>query len=49
MNAGEIIRWLLVGDVSIQYQVQHDLLGEEKPELRAGIAHEGWGAAVLSR
>ena len=49
MNTGEIIRWLLVAEVSIQFQVHRDLLGEEKPALRARIAHEGWGVALLSR
>ena len=44
----EIIAWLLDGDVSIQYQVQRDLLGLSKPKLRARIATEGWGAKFLS-
>jgi len=43
----QIIRWLLEGDVSIQYQVWRDLLGEDKPELQARIATEGWGARFL--
>lgn len=44
----QIIAWLLEGDVSIQYQVHRDLLGEEKPGLRDRIALEGWGARFLS-
>jgi len=43
-----LIDWLLEGDVSIQYQVQRDLLGSERPDLRERIATEGWGARFLS-
>lgn len=44
----ELIAWLLEGDVSVQYQVHRDLLGSERPDLRARIAEEGWGARFLS-
>lgn len=44
---GEIIAWLLEADVSIQYQVQRDLLGVELPPFRERIATEGWGAQFL--
>jgi hypothetical protein len=44
----KLIDWLLEGDVSIQYQVHRDLLGDEKPELRERIAREGWGGKFLS-
>ena len=44
-----IVEWLLRGDVSIQYQVHRDLLGQERPDLRARIATEGWGARFLSK
>lgn len=40
--------WLLEGDVSIQYQVWRDLLGEDKKELQDRIAREGWGEAFLA-
>ena len=43
-----IVEWLLEGDVSIQYQVQRDLLDQERPDLRARIVTEGWGARFLS-
>jgi hypothetical protein len=43
----QIIQWLLEGDVSVQYQVQRDLLGKEIPELQERIASEGWGARFL--
>lgn len=43
----QIIDWLLTGDVSVQYQVQRDLLGTEIPALRDRIASEGWGARYL--
>ena len=44
-----ILAWLLEGDVSIQYQVRRDLLGEDRPALQRRIATEGWGAAFLAR
>jgi hypothetical protein len=45
----ECIRdWLLEGDVSIQFQVHRDLLGELRPDLQARIADDGWGAAFLA-
>jgi hypothetical protein len=47
MNQNQIIQWLLEGDVSVQYQVQRDLLGEDKPELQNRIATEGWGKRFL--
>ena len=40
--------WLLAGDVAIQNQVDRDLLDEERPDLRARIAREGWGARFLA-
>ena len=43
-----IIQWLLEGDVSVQYQVQRDLLGVEIPELQKRIATEGWGKRYLN-
>jgi hypothetical protein len=45
----QIIAWLLEADVSIQYQVQRDLLGPELPALRERIATEGWGAQFLQQ
>ncbi|MBD3173360.1 hypothetical protein GF326_12925 [Candidatus Bathyarchaeota archaeon] len=44
-----VLNWLLRGDVSIQYQVYRDLLGENKPQLRQRIATEGWGAKFMSK
>jgi hypothetical protein len=49
MNYQQIIAWLMEGDVSIQYQVCRDLLGTDKKELQARIAHEGWGMKMLSK
>jgi hypothetical protein len=45
--ADHLMNWLLAGDVAIQYQVYRDLLNEERPDLRARIATEGWGAQFL--
>jgi len=45
----DIIQWLLSGDVSIQYQVQRDLLSNDRPDLRNRIETEGWGAAFLAK
>lgn len=44
----EIVKWLLEGDVSIQYQVYRDLLIEHRADLRNSIASEGWGFEFLS-
>jgi len=44
----QLIAWLLEGDVSIQYQVQRDLLASDQLHLRDRIATEGWGAQFLS-
>ena len=44
----DLIDWLLAGDVAIQYQVHRDLLDEERPDLRARIAVEGWGKQFLA-
>jgi hypothetical protein len=44
----QIIQLLLEGDVSVQYQVQRDLLGTEMPELQQRIATEGWGKRFLN-
>lgn len=43
-----MLSWLLDSDVSIQFQVHRDLLGEDRPDLQARIATEGWGKAFLS-
>lgn len=44
----KILNWLLQGDVSIQYLVHRDLLGQNRPDLQARIAQEGWGARFLA-
>ncbi len=49
MDKPQIIKWLLQGDVSIQYQVHRDLLGNERKDLQERIAHEGWGKRFLSK
>jgi hypothetical protein len=46
--ADDLFNWLLDSDVAIQYQVYRDLLNEERPDLRARIATEGWGAQFLA-
>src|SRR4030042_5962309 len=45
----KIIKWLLAGDISIQYQVYRDLLNVEKANLRNRISKEGWGKRFLSK
>lgn len=44
----DVIDWLLAGDVAIRYAVHRDLLGVDRPDLRARIATEGWGARFLA-
>ena len=43
----DIIKWLLKGDISIQYQTYRDLLGQDKPELKQRIDKEGFGKKLL--
>lgn len=43
-----VLDWLLAGDVSIQYQARRDLLDDDRPDLQARIATEGWGARLLA-
>jgi len=49
MGKDQMIDWLLEADVSIQYQVYRDLLGQEKKDLKERIAVEGWGHKFLSK
>jgi len=49
MTNDPTIKWLLEGDVSIQYQVFRDLLSMEQPDLQQRIATEGWGQVLLSK
>lgn len=49
MKHDEIIRWLLEGDVAIQYQVHRDLLGSKQDLMRQRIEKEGWGAGFLAQ
>lgn len=49
MSDPKIIKWLLEGDVSIQYQAYRDLLDLERPDLQDRIAKEGWGKQFLSK
>ena len=44
----QTIDWLLDSDVSIQYQVYRDLLMIDRPDLKARISKEGWGAKFFS-
>ncbi|MFW5658305.1 MAG: hypothetical protein ACOCYF_02550 [Bacteroidota bacterium] len=44
----QIIKWLLKGDVSIQYQVYRDLLETDRTDLQDRIFEEGWGRRFLS-
>lgn len=49
MNEQQIIAWLLEGDVSIQYQVNRDLLDNDRKDLQDKIANEGWGMHFLAK
>ena len=49
MDQKQIIEWLLTSDVSLQYQVQRDLLGHDRKDLQDRIAHEGWAKQFLSK
>jgi hypothetical protein len=46
------IRWLLEGDPSVRWQALRDIVGASASAVeaeRGKIAHEGWGARILSR
>ncbi|MGL1890124.1 MAG: hypothetical protein OCD02_00790 [Spirochaetaceae bacterium] len=43
------MKWLLEGDVSIQYQVYRDLLGIDKKDIQKIIEIKGWGRSYLSK
>ena len=45
----DILSFLMSGDVSIQYQTQRDLLGNDDESLQERIAMEGWGRQILSK
>jgi len=49
MNKSEIMKWLLDGDVAIQYQVHRDLLDDDRLALQRKIEHQGWGERFLSK
>ncbi len=49
MTDGEIIDWLLEGDISIQYQTNRDLLQNERPAERKKIERGGWGLKFLAQ
>ena len=49
MTEKDILKWLLDGDVSIQYQTFRDLLENERPDFQERIAKEGWGARYLGQ
>jgi hypothetical protein len=42
-----IVSWLREGDISIRYQTERDLFGDDRARMRARIAREGWGARLL--
>ena len=48
MKNNEVIKWLLEGDPSIQYQVNRDLLGNDNLKLQDKISKEGWGCKFLN-
>jgi hypothetical protein len=51
LSSDETLKWLLAGDVAIQYQARRDLMGEGEASLeslRSRIAAEGWGARLLA-
>ena len=44
----DVIKWLLEGDVAIQFQTYRDLLGINRPDLKQRIAIEGFGKRLLN-
>ena len=48
MPQQSLINWLLEGDVAIQFQVNRDLLDDDRHDLKKRIVQEGWGAQLLA-
>jgi hypothetical protein len=48
VGRGDVVEWLLAGDVAVRYQATRDLLGRDDPDLQARIADEGDGATLLA-
>jgi hypothetical protein len=48
MDQAAVVDWLLAGDVAVQFQTTRDLLHRDAVPLRARIAREGHGAALLA-
>lgn len=46
-NPNDVIPWLLAGDTAVAYQTRRDLLGEDRPDLRAAIADDGDVKTIL--
>ena len=44
-----ILKWLLTGDVAIQYQTLRDLSNEDRIDLQLQIANRGWGKRFLDK
>lgn len=44
-----LINWLFSGDISIRYQTERDLLGNDLIEIKNKIGEEGFGKAFLER
>lgn len=44
-----LMKWLMEGDVSVQYRVKKELLGEEDFELKNSISEEGYGKRFLDK
>jgi len=49
MVKDSVLRWLLKGDISIQYQVHRDLLSTDRNDIRQRISKEGFGVRFLSK
>ncbi len=44
----DVLDWLMQGDPAVAYMTTRDLLDDDRPDLRARSATEGWGAALLA-
>ncbi len=48
VSADPVVMWLLQDDPSVAYQARRDLLGDDDPDARAGIARTGLAAQILA-
>lgn len=47
-GSDQVLAWLLDGDIAVEYRTRRDLLDDDRSELQARMATEGYAAALLA-